>query len=91
MFLRLEGVAEGLSGAYCVLRTYRDFICGAIGLTIVIVAVLYVALDALDMIAGAIAFILAILFHDAFPFLIDLQKDLPLRSLFFPSHRSIIP
>ena len=66
-FLGLESCAERISGCGCVVRTYGNFICGAVGITIVIVAILHVALDALDVLAAIILGITGI--HFLFPFL----------------------
>lgn len=49
--LGLKGCAKRLRGAVSAVRSYRDLACGAIGFTVVIVAVLYVALDALNVLA----------------------------------------
>ena len=52
VFLGLEGYAKRLSGAIRLAGTYRDLLCGAVSIRIVIVAILHVALDALDMLAA---------------------------------------
>ena len=64
-FLGLECCAECITGCGCIVRSYGDLICGAMGITIVIVAILYVALDPLDMLAAAILVLLH--FHFSFP------------------------
>ena len=51
-FLGLECCAECITGCGCIVRSYGDLICGAMGITIVIVAILYVALDPLDVLAA---------------------------------------
>ena len=64
-FLGLECCAECITGCGCIVRSYGDLICGAMGITIVIVAILYVALDPLDVLATAILVLLH--FHFSFP------------------------
>ena len=63
-FLGLEGCAECVTRCGCIVRAYGDLICSAVGVAIVIIAVLYVTLDALDVLA---AIILLLHFHFSFP------------------------
>jgi hypothetical protein len=60
--LGLKGCAKSLAGAARAARTYRDLGCGATGIHVVIIAVLNVALDALDMLTAAVVIVLS-LFH----------------------------
>jgi hypothetical protein len=46
-------------------RSYSDLVCGAVGITIVIVAILYVALNTLDVLFTAILMLFH--FHFLFP------------------------
>ena len=64
VFLGLKGCAECIARCGCVLRTYGNLTCRAVGIAIVIIAVLYVTLDALDVLA---AIILLLHFHFSFP------------------------
>ena len=61
--LRLKGCAKGFAAAIRAARADRDLVCRAIGVTIVIIAVLYVALDPLDMLAAASVFTILLFFH----------------------------
>ena len=65
VFSGLKGCAKGLGGASRILRTYRYLRCCAIGFAIVVIAVLNVALDALDVLAIAIAHFCSLFFHDS--------------------------
>ena len=64
-FLGLESCAECIAGCGCVVRTYGNFICGAVGITIVIVAILHIALNSLDVLFTAILMLFH--FHFLFP------------------------
>ena len=64
-FLGLECCAERIAGRGRIVRSYGDLVCGAVGITIVIVAILYVALDSLDVLAAALLVLLH--FHFSFP------------------------
>ncbi len=64
VFLRTERNAQRIAGYICILRTHGNFLCGAVGVTIVIHAVLYIALNALNM--ATVATVL-LFFHDLFP------------------------
>ena len=64
----LKGCAKRFSRAAGTARTYRDLACGAAGVHIVIVAVLYVALDACNMLASAIGCVGLLIFHFQHPF-----------------------
>jgi hypothetical protein len=57
MLLRLEGCAERFAAAVGTARTNGDLICSAIGVAIVIVAILHVALDSLNVLARMAAVI----------------------------------
>ena len=64
-FLGLEGCAECVTRCGCIVRAYGDLICGAVGITIVVIAVLYVAFNTLDVLITAILLLLH--FHFLFP------------------------
>ena len=76
-FLGLEGCAECVTGLRGVLRTYCNLGCCAMGITIVIVAILHVAFDTLDVLAAA--FIVLLHFHFFFPPCGFVQKTMCLR------------
>ena len=73
--LRLEGCAKRLSRGVRALRSDGDLACGAIGVTIVIVAILHVALDPLDMLAATTVFVLFVLFHLNVPLAFPIAKE----------------
>ena len=64
-FLGLESCAERISGCGCIVRTYGNLVGGAMCITIVIVAILHVTLNALNMLTAAI--LLFLHFHFSFP------------------------
>jgi hypothetical protein len=68
VFSRLKGCTERLGGALCVLRSHCDLRCSAIGFAIVIITILYVALNALDMLAITTVHVASLLFHDGSSF-----------------------
>ena len=51
----LEGGADSVTGGGCVGGTYGDLLCGAMGLAIVVGAILYVTAYALDVVAAKAA------------------------------------
>ena len=67
-FLRLECCAESIARCGCFVGTYGNLVCRAMGITIVIVAVLHVALNALDVLAAA--FLAFLHFHFSFPLVV---------------------
>ena len=72
------------------MRSYSDLACGAIGLAIMIVAILNVALDPLDMLAAHDAFTLLILFHFSCPLFVSICEDIsPSQSLLSPTKAQI--
>ena len=73
-FLRLERCAECITRSGRVVRSYGDLLCCTIGITVVIVAILYVAFNALDMLTAAIFVLLH--FHFFFPPCGFVQKTL---------------
>ena len=79
VFLWLKGCAECVARFGCVLRTYCNLVCRAVRITIVVVAVLYVAFDTLDMLVTTIF----VLFHFHFSYLPCgfVQKTLCLRCI----------
>jgi hypothetical protein len=64
-FLGLEGCAECVTRCGCIVRAYGDLICSAVGITIVVIAILYVAFNTLDVLITAILLLLH--FHFLFP------------------------
>ena len=64
-FLGLEGCAECVTRLGCILRAYGNLICRAVRITIVIVAILHIALNSLDVLTTA--FIVLLHFHFSFP------------------------
>lgn len=64
-FLGLESCAECIAGCGCIMRTYGNFVCGAVSIAIVVVAILYVALNTLDVLFTAILMLFH--FHFLFP------------------------
>ena len=50
--LLLEGRADRVCAGGCIAGTDRDLLCSAIGLAVVVDAILYIALDPLDMLAA---------------------------------------
>jgi hypothetical protein len=67
VLLGLEGHAKSLSGAVRLTGTNRDLLCGTMGFRVVIIAILHVALDALDMLAASCAASAKLtIFHDLF-------------------------
>ena len=64
-FLGLKGCAECVPRCGCVVRSNCDLVCSAMSITIVIVAILYVALDTFDVLTAAILVLLH--FHFSFP------------------------
>jgi hypothetical protein len=48
----LEGSANGFSAACCAAGANGDLICGAVGVAVVVNAVLYVTANALDVLLG---------------------------------------
>jgi len=79
VFLRLEGCAKRFTGRYRTVRSYRNLVCGAIGVTVVVIAILNVALDPLDVLASTAAFVVLVLFHFSVPFVIPIAKVLSSR------------
>lgn len=65
VFLRLKGCAKRIGRALCGVGADRDLRCCAIGVTVMVIAVLDVALDALDVIA---AMVCSLVFHFDVPF-----------------------
>jgi hypothetical protein len=63
-FLGLEGCAECVTRLGCILRAYGNLICRAVRITIVIVAILYVALNTLDVLFTTV--LVLIQFHFSF-------------------------
>jgi hypothetical protein len=62
--LLLEGRTDGVGAGGCIAGTYRDLFCGAIGLAIMIHAVLYLANNAVDVLFAVIGLATAVLvFH----------------------------
>jgi hypothetical protein len=65
--LLLEGCADGVGAGGCIAGAYRDLFCGAIGLTVMINTILYLANDAVDVLLAVICLAAAILvFHFLF-------------------------
>ena len=52
--LRLVGCTSCFRGRLCVLGSYGDLVCRAVGLTIVVVAALNRAVDSLDVLASVL-------------------------------------
>ena len=65
VFLGLKGCAECVAGCGRVVGTYGNLICRAMGITIVIIAVLYVTLNTLDVLVTTVFVLLH--FHFSFP------------------------
>ena len=90
-FLGLEGCAERVAGCGCVVRTYGNFVCSAVGIAIVIIAVLHIALDALDVLAAA--FLVLLHFHFSFPLAVLCKRRCSFAAIsfsaksFFYTHR----
>ena len=62
--LLLEGSANGIRAGRRIAGAYRDLLCGAIGLAIMVYAVLYLANDAVVVLLAVIGLAAAILvFH----------------------------
>ena len=88
--LRLEGDAKSFSGALRIVRSDCDLACRAVGVAVMIIAVLHIALDPLDVLAAA-TLILILIFHDCFvpPFLF-LRKSHLSQHLVFHDMRTAI-
>ncbi len=61
--LRLKGCAQGVTGRIGVARAYRNLVCGATGIHIMVIAILHIAFDAFDMLTAASVFVSLIGFH----------------------------
>ena len=75
-FLGLKGCTKCVTGCGCVVRAYCNLVCSAIGITIVIVAILYIALNPLDVLATIVRLLH---FHFFFPLCGFVQKLLCFR------------
>ena len=64
-FLGLECCAKRIARCGRVVRSYGDLICCAVSITIVVVAILYVAFNTLNVLTAAILVLLH--FHFSFP------------------------
>ena len=75
LFLRLKGRAKRFPRGACLMRAYCDLACGAVGFTIMVVAVLNVALNALDMLTATTVLVLLFFHHFIrLPLLFRLRK-----------------
>ena len=80
-FLGLESCAECIPRCGCIVRSYGNFVCCAVCITIVIVAILYVALNPLDMLAAAILVLLH--FHFSFPLAVFCKRHCAFAAISF--------
>lgn len=85
-FLWLKGCAERVPRGGRVVRSYCNLVCRAVSITIVIVAILYVALDAFDMLTAAILVLFH--FHFSFPLAVFCKRlcAFAVFSLYTPLH-----
>ena len=80
-FLGLEGCAECVTRCGCIVRAYGDLVCSAVCIAVVVVAILYVALNTLDVLFTAILVLLH--FHFSFPLAVLCNKHSALAAFSF--------